>query len=92
MKLASSATMAAILLGVCAFVQSGTASALPPCQGGPCATWKAECNAGNQSACFEEKELCSGCPGRSATTDTPSTEHVDRDATLVDPRHLAVAK
>lgn len=95
MKLVSSASMAALVLGICAFMQSATVLALPPCQGGPCATWKAECAAGNQSACEEEKELCSGCPFsvHSATSGTPSAKHNDTDTAFVDIRRdLAVAK
>jgi hypothetical protein len=95
MKLVSSASMAALLLGVCAFMQSTTVFARPPCGGNPCATWWTECTQGNQTACADYKGLCSGCPTptRSNISGMPSPKHNDTDTASVDTRRdLAVAK
>lgn len=68
-KLSMATTVAALLLGIGAFMHATPASALPPCS--TCATWWQECEAGNQSACTSFANLCRACPEHAALSGTP---------------------
>lgn len=71
MKIFSTASAAALLLGMGAFMLSGSAQAALPCGAQICSTWWTEYGQGNQQACDLFRADCSGCPPRSSVSGTP---------------------
>lgn len=91
-KLSMATTVAALLLGIGAFMHVTPVSAQPTCS--ICATWWQECEAGNKTACTSFDNLCRGCPPRATVSGTPpvSGNNDSNAAALNSHRTVSAAK
>jgi hypothetical protein len=92
MKIFSTASAAALLLGISVLMASATVQATAPCGAAVCATWWAECGQGNQQACSDYKAICSACPPPSTVSGTPPVKiNSESDAALLNPKQAILA-